>query len=196
MPWDSSAKSREADVYEHLLITVDSMKIEMQSERKALILRLAALLHDSGKPLCYQYKEDTGELSFYRHEIESEKIARAVLTRLKYPNVIIEDVCHLVRNHMFNYTPLWTDAAVRRFIARVGLASIDDLFALRLADSIATTGQPTSWPLLEEFRNRIADIVKKRQAISIKDLAINGDDLAAIGVPRSKRNGSAAYRAT
>ncbi len=90
---------------------------------------------------------------------------------------------------MFNYEPGWTDAAVRRFIARVGLQSVKDLFALRLADTIATAGGPFSWPNLSELQSRIDHIVEANQALTLKDLAVNGDDIAALGIPRTREMG-------
>jgi len=176
------------DLLEHLLATVDAVIPDNLSEEELLVLRLSALFHDIGKPSCYV--NDNGVVSFYKHETESEKIARRRLQQLKYSNDVADQVCHLVRHHMFNYEPGWTDAAVRRFIARVGLDSIKDLFALRLADTIATTGKPYSWPNLADFQSRIDRVIEARQALSLKDLAVKGDDLAALGIPRTKEMGA------
>ena len=178
----------QQDVLAHLLATVDAVIADGLSEDELLVLRLAALFHDIGKPQAY--KNTDGDISFYRHELISEDIARKRLLALKYPNSVIDSVCHLVRHHMFHYEPTWTDAAVRRFLARVGLASVKDLFSLRLADTIATTGAPFSWPNLSEFQSRIDRVVEAKQALSLKDLAVNGDDLAALGIPRSKDMGA------
>ena len=178
----------EKDVLSHLFDTVDAVIADGLPEERLLVVRLAALFHDIGKPACMS--DDQGDISFYKHEFESSNIARDTLTRLKYPNAIIDAVCHLVRHHMFNYDSGWTDSALRRFVARVGIDSIPDLFELRLADTIATTGGPHSWPLLEEFRSRIASMIEEKQAFSLKDLAVNGEDLAAIGVPRNKEMGA------
>jgi len=176
------------DVLAHLFATTDALIPDNLPEGQLLILRLAALFHDIGKPLCYSYGKNG--VSFYGHELESEKIARKRLQQLKYPNSVIESVCHLVRHHMFKYDPGWTDAAIRRFIARVRLSSIMELFALRLADTTATTGSPTSWPLLSEFKSRIDRVVETGEALSLKDLAVNGDDLAALGIPRTREMGA------
>jgi len=176
------------DVLNHLFDTVDAVIADELSEERLLVVRLAALFHDIGKPACMRV--DQGDVSFYKHEIESARIARDRLTRLKYPNAIIDEVCHLVRHHMFNYDAGWTDSAVRRFVARVGVSSIPDLFELRLADTIATTGGPHSWPILEELRGRIDAMIEAKQALTLKDLAVKGDDLAALGVPRSREMGA------
>ena len=176
------------DVLAHLFATTDALIPDNLPEGQLLILRLAALFHDIGKPLCYSNIGD--KVSFYGHELESEKIARKRLQQLKYPNSVIERVCHLVRHHMFNYEPGWTDAAIRRFIARVGLSSIMELFALRLADTTATIGSPSSWPMLSEFKSRIDRVVETGEALSLKDLAVNGDDLAALGIPRTREMGA------
>ena len=111
-------------------------------------------------------------------------MALAALRRLKFPNDITDKVLHLVRQHMFNYTPDWSDAAVRRFLARVGPGSVEDLFDLRIADAAATAGsRPDSRPL-DAFRNRIESILTSRDALGVKDLAISGNDLAELGIPR------------
>ena len=96
---------------------------------------------------------------------------------------------HLVVNHMFNYGEDWTDAAVRRFIARVGKESIEDLFSLRSADTWATQGLASDPRLLEPFRSRIASILSGDNAFSLKDLKIGGEELAAIGIPRGPAMG-------
>lgn len=177
------------DVFNHLCATADAVSAENLSEERLLVLRLAALFHDIGKPRTIHVSEN-GELSFHRHEFVSETMAREALVRLKYPNALIDRVCHLVRHHMFNYRSDWSDAAVRRFLARVGLDALEDLFALRLADTIATAGAPLSWPLLAELKSRIERIVKDGEALSLRDLAVNGHDLAEIGIPKGREMGA------
>ena len=87
---------------------------------------------------------------------------------------------------MFHYDPSWTDAAVRRFIVRVGKENIDDLFALRKADVFGLTGSYTEPNFLVEFTARIDKILKEDGAYSLKDLAVNGKDLMALGIPAGK----------
>jgi hypothetical protein len=95
---------------------------------------------------------------------------------------------HLVREHMFNYQSDWTDSAVRRFITRVGLRDIPLLFQLRIADQIAIHGEANT-TLIDELQQRIDRILAAKDALSIKDLAIDGNDLMQAGVPKGKRIG-------
>ena len=97
---------------------------------------------------------------------------------------------------MFHYESNWTDAAVRRFIARVGPQYIDALFDLRIADVYGMTASP---PVLKEgvwsanlleLKDRIAHVMRNQDAFSLKDLAVNGRDLMALGIPPGKHMGT------
>jgi poly(A) polymerase/tRNA nucleotidyltransferase (CCA-adding enzyme) len=90
---------------------------------------------------------------------------------------------------MFHYESNWTDAAVRRFIVRVGENAITDLFELRRADCYGITGIYSNNGNLLEFGDRIREIVAKEHAFTLKDLAINGHDLSRIGVPAGPMTG-------
>jgi tRNA nucleotidyltransferase (CCA-adding enzyme) len=162
------------DVLDHLYACADAAAPE-------LVLRVAALLHDIGKPEAKA--ERPGEApSFYRHEEYSARDAEAFMKRLRFPNAVIEEVAHLVRGHMFSYDDSWSDAAVRRFLARVGPESLDRLFALRIADGTGIIGRPVDPRSLDPLRERIAAVLAAREALGVSDLAVKGGDLAAIGI--------------
>jgi putative nucleotidyltransferase with HDIG domain len=163
------------DVLDHLFACVDAAPTE-------LVLRLAALLHDVGKPEAK--REEPGlEPTFHRHEQISASIAETVMRRLRYSNAEIEEVAHLVRCHMFSYEESWTDAAVRRFVARVGAGELEKLFALRIADGTAIIDRPVDPRSLDPLRFRIEAILASKEALGLSDLALKGGDLASIGVP-------------
>ena len=84
---------------------------------------------------------------------------------------------------MFNFTEDWTDGSVRRFINRVGLDAIDDLFLLRRADRYAINGS-TNYEDLVVFKKRIETVLNLSNALSLKDLKINGEILTKIGIPK------------
>ncbi len=155
----------------HAFDVMDHLFLAVKAAQPDLVLRLAALFHDVGKPPTRALGED-GLPIFYNHEKVSASLAEKALKRLKFPNEVISRVLHLVVNHMFDYGEDWTDAAVRRFIARVGKENIEDLFSLRSADTAATQGLPPDPRLLEPFRSRIALILRGENAFSLKDLKI------------------------
>ena len=169
------------DVLDHSFLVCNACPAGMEH----IHIRLAGLFHDIGKPAVRKEASD-GSCTFYRHEGVSEKMTRSIMRRLKYSNAEIDKTAHLVAEHMFHYAPSWTDAAVRRFIVRVGKENIDDLFALRKADVFGLTGTYTEPNFLVEFTARIDNILKEEGAYSLKDLAVNGKDLMAIGIPAGK----------
>ena len=162
------------DVFTHSILACDGVTAK-SGITPDLGLRLAALLHDIGKPPCLT--TDNGVPHFYGHDGQSASLTEAIMLRLKFPSALIKRVTHLIREHMFSYTSDWTDAAVRRFIVRVGKENLDDIFALRKADSYGMTGVMPGPKSLEELRGRIAKVLAEEEALGLKDLALNGDDL-------------------
>jgi len=144
-----------------------------------LSVRLAALFHDMGKSEVI--KEGEGKNTFYAHESVSARQAKTIMQYLKASNEQLRVVTHLVKEHMFNYQSDWSDSAVRRFITRVGLEDIPLLFQLRIADQIAIHGEPNT-SLIDELQERINKILAAKDALSIKDLAIGGNDLMKMGI--------------
>lgn len=179
------------DVYTHLLRTVD-----LAPDR----VKLAALLHDIAKP-----ETATGDGHFYGHDQAGAKLAGKIMRRLRFSKAEIKQVENLVRWHMFYYpytqeeiqalqdgkmtkeepeisetikeAKFWSDGAVRRFIKRVGLENIEDLFALRIADA---TSEPISMWQPEEIialQARISRILEEDTALKLSDLVIDGKTL-------------------
>lgn len=164
------------DVFNHSLIACDFVP------KEKVLIRIAALFHDLGKPKVKNITDDE-KITFYRHEIESAQITKNILERLKFSNIQIKTIVNLVENHMFNFTEDWTDGSVRRFINRVGLDAIDDLFLLRRADRYAINGS-TNYEDLVVFKKRIETVLNLSNALSLKDLKINGEILTKIGIPK------------
>ena len=172
------------DVLEHSLLACDYAAEKNYSQE----LRIAALLHDIGKPVT-RAMDKSGVWTFYQHETESEKMTRNILTRLRYPVVFIKLVCHLVREHMFHYTDEWSDAAVRRFIVRVNEAHLTQIYQLRRADAYATAAVDPPPDFLLALTRRTEKVIKESHAFSLKDLAVSGSDLIAIGINPGKTLG-------
>ncbi|MFE1575217.1 CCA tRNA nucleotidyltransferase [Streptomyces fradiae] len=118
---ESDEHHRHKDVYEHSLIVLEQA-IGLEEDGPDLVLRLAALLHDIGKPRTRRFEPD-GRVSFHHHEVVGAKMTKKRLTALKYPNEMIKDVSRLVELHLRFHgygTGEWTDSAVRRYVRDAG----------------------------------------------------------------------------
>jgi tRNA nucleotidyltransferase (CCA-adding enzyme) len=170
-------------VWEHNLYALDYAAKQGYS----LIVRMASLLHDVGKP---RSKRGEGPRStFYGHEVIGAKIAVKILDRLKFPKEFTEQVAHLVRRHMFYYNVGDVSAAgVRRFLVRVGPENIDDLLQVREADRIGS-GVKKAVPY--KLRHLLFMIEKvKHDPVSVKMLKVSGEDVMRVAnIPPSRRVG-------
>ena len=176
------------DVLDHLFYACDGAPASKQN------VRLAALFHDIGKPDVKRVipTPQGDQFTFYNHEAKSQKITKEILFRLKFSNAEITNICHLVVNHMFNYTQDWTDAAVRRFLAKIQAENLEDLYDLRLADIYGMNNAPVrgqdsrTIALLNELKDRISKETEKNSVLSLKQLAVNGKDLMKNGISAGK----------
>jgi hypothetical protein len=100
-------------------------------------------------------------------------MAHDMLARLRFSNDVMQTAEHLVRQHMYVADPDLSDAAIRRFIRRIGVEHLDRQFALRAAD-IAGSGLPKRDDSNERFQARVYAEVARKPAFSIKDLRIDG----------------------
>jgi putative nucleotidyltransferase with HDIG domain len=152
------------DLWDHTVRSVDAVPQERP------VVRLAALLHDVGKPATL------AEGHFIGHERVGAAMAEDLLGRLRVPRATTERVVALVRGHMWTYEPTWSDTAVRRFIGKIGPHALDELFALREADNIGSGLAPDAGGL-SELRARVAEQLAAEVALDRRDLEIDGNDL-------------------
>lgn len=148
------------------------------SKKYSLIVRLASLLHDVGKP---KTKRGEGpDSTFYNHEVVGAKMTLKMLDRLHFSKKIVEKVTHLVRSHLFYYNVgEVTEAGVRRFLRRVGPENIPDLIKVREADRIGS-GVPKAVPY--KIRHLLFMIEKvKKDPIDSRMLKIDGSDVMRLG---------------
>lgn len=161
------------DVYTHTVTAVES--IEKKSE-----LRWCMLLHDVSKPEKF-FLDDKGEGHFYGHADLSEKMANAILKRLKAPAKFIQTVCFLVKNHD---RPLPINAVKFKLrISEIGEDLARDLVKVKYADNF---GQGTQKAMeerknIEELESKIDAVFKSGECIFLKDLAVNGNDVLSLG---------------
>lgn len=159
------------DVYRHGLESLDA------APSGDLVGRLAALLHDVGKP---RVKDGP---HFYRHEHVGADLTGKMLERFRFSSEVVDAVVHLVRQHMYATDPSTSDAAIRRFIRRIGPENLKQQFGLRAAD-IAGSGLPKRDGNNEAFQDRVWAEVERKPAFSVSDLRISGTEVVAAMIDR------------
>ncbi|MBV9159569.1 MAG: CCA tRNA nucleotidyltransferase [Candidatus Kaiserbacteria bacterium] len=172
------------DVFEHLMRSLQ----HAADKGWSLEVRLAALLHDIGKPATRVWSDDKNDWTFHGHDVVSAKMAKRILQDLKFPKDLTERVVALVRWHMFFSDPdVVTLAAVRRVIARVGTEHIMDLLNLRVCDRIGT-GRPKEHPFrLRKYMSMVDEAM--RDPISVAMLKIDGTKIMHLGEAPGPRIG-------
>ena len=155
------------DLWDHTLATLDAAAELAPGDQR---LALAAMLHDIGKP------STLADGHFIGHAEVGAAMAVEVLGRLRHPRVETERIAHLIREHMFHYEAAWSDAAVRRFLKRVGSDAVDELLRLRQADSLGS-GLSADAGTLAELRARLDQQRAAGVPSTLADLAIDGTDL-------------------
>lgn len=159
------------DVWGHTMACLDACE-------GGAILRVAALLHDVGKPRSRAYSEKTGDYTFYDHERIGAELAGDVLRRLRFSNDERARIVALIRHHLICYSDDWSDAAVRRWLRRVTPELAPDLYALGIADALGKGREAQDdVERLRRLERRVDDLLIQGAALSTKDLAINGNDL-------------------
>jgi putative nucleotidyltransferase with HDIG domain len=157
------------DVFEHTLRTL----AHAAKKGFSLSVRLAALLHDIGKPATRRWSQEKNDWTFYGHDVVGARMGAKILARLKFPGETVEEVMKLVRWHMFfSDTEKITLSAVRRIVSRVGRERIWKLMDVRAADRIGT-GRPKESPYrLRKYHAMIEEAL--RDPLSVGMLAIKG----------------------
>ncbi|MDI6023481.1 CCA tRNA nucleotidyltransferase [Leucobacter sp. UT-8R-CII-1-4] len=190
---------RHKDVYEHSL-TVLQQAIDLELERRSddtaapdLVLRLASLLHDIGKPATRRFER--GGVTFHHHDVVGAKMVKKRLRDLRFDNETIKRVSRLVELHLrfFGYSDQqWTDSAVRRYVRDAGEV-LEQLHILTRAD--VTTRNRRKAERLEhaydDIERRISELAEAEELAAVRP-DLDGEQIMAIlGVPPGRIVGQA-----
>ncbi len=140
-------------------------------------LRLAALLHDIGKPLCMLRDGNA-----HAHPEEGERLATEILSRLKAPKKTIKRIAWLVRWHMYDFDCHTSENKLRRFFVE-NEAMLSDLLLIKQADFSACTDDISKAPTCEKWETLLEKMRKEGVPFSLKELAVNGNDILQEGIP-------------
>ena len=179
--FDQHNRYHQYNVYEHM------MRAMAYCGTDDLSVRLALFLHDIGKPQCYTEDERGGH--FYGHAEISHAMAEVVLDRLKFDRRTRDAVLDLIKYHDSAIEP--TEKAVCRWLNRIGAERFDQLLYVRQGDVMAHA-EAVRDPALEKCRKTreiLEDVLAREQCFSLKDLAVNGRDIMAMGAPEGKQVG-------
>ena len=145
-----------------------------------LSLRWAALLHDVGKPADFT-TDETGRGHFYGHAGTGALMADEILRRLKAPTALREEVVFLIAHHMTKLEP--ERKLLRRRLSKLGRPLLDKLLLLQEADMGSKgTGRPEEMSQFSQIRSILSEIEAENACFSLKDLAVNGNDLLSLGL--------------
>ena len=143
-------------------------------------IRLAALLHDVGKPYC---KITSG--NFINHEVEGARIAREICSRLRVPKKLTEETVRLIELHMYDVDCKARESKIRRMIV-----SNRDIFfklaELKQADFSACRDDLSEAPVISKWREIYQNMVSEDVPFNLRELRVKGDELIAAGIPRAK----------
>ena len=160
------------DLYTHVAHVVSGVP-------KDLTLRWAALLHDIGKVPTFT-QDETGRGHFYGHAPKGAQMAEEVLRRLKAPTALRQQAVLLIEKHMLRLEP--DKKMLRRQIGRLGWETVEQLLALQKADMGSKgTGQSEEMEVFEQIRSILEEIREEDSCLSLKGLAVKGNDLLALG---------------
>lgn len=179
--FDQNTPYHDLPLWEHTVKAVESVAPQVD-------LRLTMLLHDIGKPSC-KTTDEQGVSHFHGHPRVSAAMAREALTRLRLPSGLTEEVVRLVLYHDYRCEP--TARAVRRLLNKVGEDAAKKLTQIRLADANAQSGhrREKKLSLIAAYESKLQEVLARGDCFSLKDLAINGNDLISVGVPAGKEMG-------
>ena len=184
---------RHKDVYEHTL-TVVEQAIDLERDGPDLTLRLAALLHDIGKPATRRFEEGGG-VSFHHHEMVGARMARKRMKALRYPKELIDDVALLVELHLrfHGYAEgEWTDSAVRRYVRDAG-PLIERLHALTRADCTTRNRRKaaTLSRAYDQLEQRISVLAEAEELAAIRPDLDGNQIMAVLQIPPGRAVGEA-----
>lgn len=149
---DQTNKGPTLTLFQHIMLALDAVT------KKNLLIRMAVLLHDIGKP--YTITKSLNGLHFYQHELVGARIAEKVLIRWGFSRDFISNISNLVKNHLFDANPLRPISSIKKLVHKVGTENIHNLIDVRQADR-GGNHKEMNMKYLNKFKTRVNKILEK-----------------------------------
>ena len=179
--FDQQNRHHIYNVYEHSLVAVESIESD-------IVLRATMFFHDIGKPRCFTVDENK-EGHFYGHPEISAQITNKILRRMRFSNTDIHNITQLIKYHDTNITA--NSKSIKRLLNKIGEEQFRRLLKVKKADVLAQNPiySNRNLGLLKNIEIVLNNVIADNSCFSLKDLAINGDDLIQLGIPKGKEIG-------
>lgn len=171
--WKGHGLNQRADFHKYDVLEHSLRAVKYASPS----IRLAALLHDVGKPLC-MLRDGTA----YAHPEEGELLTKEILHRLKAPKALSEEICALVKWHMYDFDCKTSEKKLRRFFVQHANI-LEPLLLLKQADFSACTDDLSLAPTCVRWNNLLKKMHEEHVPFSLKELSVNGKDILALNIP-------------
>jgi tRNA nucleotidyltransferase (CCA-adding enzyme) len=164
----------DSDVWGHTIRALEASPADV-------VFRLALLFHDCGKPACFT-RDETGRGHFYGHPQKSRELAEGALRRLKCDTATLDRVLYLIERH-----DTWlpeTEKNMRRFLLHEDVDRVRDLLAVQRCDALAhaPVGRDPALRNIEKWEQLLNAVLAQKPCLSLKTLAVSGDDLLSLGM--------------
>ena len=179
--YEQHSPYHDSDVWEHTLRAFEASPPDP-------VFRLALLFHDCGKPACF-FRDENGRGHFYGHPQKSRELAEGALRRLKCDSATMERALYLIEKH-----DTWlpeTEKNMRRLVMQAGEARLRDLLTVQRCDALAHAplGRDPALRNIEKWEQLLDAVLRDTPCLSLKSLAVSGDDLLALGMAPGSRMG-------
>ena len=172
--FDQKSRFHRYDIWEHTARAI-------QAAKQDPVVRLTLLLHDLGKPACF-FVDNEGEGHFYGHDIRGEELAIDRLRELRFEKATIQKVSQLIRYHQVRLKP----ENVRKWLMRLGEELLRLLIEVKRGDIAAHCESISEHAMADLYASelKLNEMIKQRECVSLRTLAVNGDDLLGMGIKK------------
>ena len=172
------------DVLEHCIRAMEAVRT---SEENRMYMKMAALLHDVGKPLTYS-PDDTGRGHFYGHAAKGREVAAEIMDRFKADNALSERVCLLIKYHDLIFQK--DERLLKKWMNRFTPEVLFEILEIKRADNFATGNMSDELKKkFDEIEDMMRKILEQQQCFSLRDLAVKGSDIITLGVEEGPKVG-------